>query len=149
MIIGNKNNMRDSMEDCEIIQARGHENIRSTHKTTIEFTKEDSVTKRGDCIVAVSASKACNELPERLKKHLREGGAISVKIECDGISDVISAYGHEDLTLESKREIVVRKSNFIDNRTLAVGADKAAKDLKRNLVKKIQEGREIIIKIIY
>ena len=33
----------------------GHENILATHKNTLEFTKDDFVTKTGDCIVGISS----------------------------------------------------------------------------------------------
>jgi hypothetical protein len=38
--------------------------------------------------------------------------------------------------------MVVRKSSYIDNRTLAVNADKAACDLSRELVKKLQKPQQ-------
>jgi hypothetical protein len=39
-------------------------------------------------------------------------------------------------------DLVVRKSDFICNRTLAIRADKAAKDFSRNLVKKLQNPKQ-------
>ena len=33
----------------------GHENILSTHKTTIEFTKDSELTLDGDCILGIKA----------------------------------------------------------------------------------------------
>ena len=35
--------------------AFGHKNITANHKTTLEFTKENSVTKKGDCIIGVNS----------------------------------------------------------------------------------------------
>jgi len=133
----------------EVIHAKGHENILSTHKTTVEFTKDKYVTHEGNCIIALCADKVCADLSKKLKNHLRAGRAISVRIECDEASDIIKARGHPDLTLRHKKDAVIRKSSYIDDRTLAIGANKASKDLKRSLVKKIQKGNKVVIKITF
>ena len=39
----------------EIVIARGHPNIRATHKTTLEVTKEKELSPRGDCIIGICA----------------------------------------------------------------------------------------------
>ncbi|HIP75502.1 MAG TPA: DUF371 domain-containing protein, partial [Thermococcus paralvinellae] len=41
----------------EIIHCYGHENIKATHKSTLEITKEDFLTPRGDCIICIKADK--------------------------------------------------------------------------------------------
>jgi hypothetical protein len=41
----------------EVIFAQGHENILATHKTTLEFTKDKRLSKKGDCIVAVAGTR--------------------------------------------------------------------------------------------
>ena len=41
--------------------------------------------------------------------------------------------------------MVVRKSRFTCERTLAISADKAACDLDRKLIERIKEGREVLI----
>jgi len=52
----------------EIIDALGHELIRSTHRTTFEVTKDRTLTARGDCIIAVGADKGAADLSEDFKK---------------------------------------------------------------------------------
>ena len=54
----------------EVIFAQGHENILGTHKTTLEFTKDKHLTKKGDCIVAVAADKALADLSAEFKENL-------------------------------------------------------------------------------
>ena len=49
----------------ERIYAWGHENIMCTHRTTIEITRDKNMSKRGDCIIGVNASKACIDLSSR------------------------------------------------------------------------------------
>ncbi len=123
----------------ETISALGHENIRATHRATLEFTKDKHVSSTGDCIVAVNADKACVELNGMFKDKLRILNAkLLIGIEVDGITEYVSAFGSPKLTLNHPSDIVIRKSSYIDSRTLAICADKAAKDLSRQLVKKMQ-----------
>jgi len=132
----------------ETIAARGHPNIRSTHRNTIEFTKETHITPRGDCIVAVTADKAMLELSEDFKRRLKTGDArLEITIECDGIKDTVVAYGHPNLILTHPTDLVVRKSDFICERTLAIKADKAACDLDRSLVAELAKGSGVSIEI--
>ena len=54
------------------IKFSGHENIRSTHKKTIEITKDSELTTKGDCIIGVNASYSCLDLPSSLKEKLQD-----------------------------------------------------------------------------
>lgn len=123
----------------EII-AYGHANVRSSHRNSLEFTKEEHLTPRGDCIIAVRAEKALEDLPEAFKTALRSGATIKITVECNGYTDVLTAHGHPGLTFKSDECAIIRKSNFVCDRTLCIGADKAASDLDRNLVRELQKG---------
>lgn len=131
----------------EVIEAYGHENIRATHRSTLEITKDPSVTPRGDCIIAVSSSKACADLSPEFKKALRTGARVRIEVRCGEHSAIIRASGSPLLTLSDARSIVIRKSDFIDGRTLAIGADKAAADLPRDLVSCLRRGEKVHITI--
>ncbi|MEM5844349.1 MAG: DUF371 domain-containing protein [Candidatus Aenigmatarchaeota archaeon] len=122
----------------EEIIAYGHPNISAMHKTTFEITKSGEIKKDADCIIGVKANKACKDLSKEIKEALKEGKKIEIKISAAGIEDVIIAYGSPALKLSHAEDIVVRKSDFIDNRTLAILANKAACDLKRELVEKLK-----------
>ena len=50
-----------------VFSAHGHENIQATHTTTFEITKEATLTKQGDCIMAVEATKGAADLPTEFK----------------------------------------------------------------------------------
>ncbi|MCS7114592.1 MAG: DUF371 domain-containing protein [Nitrososphaerota archaeon] len=127
------------MEATEVVIAYGHENVQASHKSTFAITKEKWLSKRGDCIIAVSAEKGLNELSERFRESLRRAGSkLVVLIEAGGLSDVVVAYGSPLLVLAHPTDMVVRKSSYICNRTLAVYADKAACNLSRELVKKLK-----------
>lgn len=128
-----------SAELKEIIIAKGHKNILAIHPTTLEFTKEDDMSRSGDCIIAVSADKAIPDLSVEFKeKLLEENARLTILIEAGGIAETVTAYGSAHLTLVHPTEIVVRKSNYICNRTLAVRADKASADLSRDLIEKLK-----------
>jgi len=127
----------------EVIFAYGHRNIQAAHHATLEFTKDTRLSKKGDCVIAVAADKTLSDLSLEFKEALRKLGAkLTVTIEADGISEHVQAYGSPQLTLSHPREAVVRKSNYISDRTLAVGADKAAQDLSRELVEKLKNPRQ-------
>ena len=130
---------------AEVIHARGHGNVTAKHKTTIEFTKEHELTLRGDCIVAVGADKGCLELGGELKDALRKAAAIEITIECGGVKEKVVAHGHPHLTLAHPTDMVLRKSDFICERTLAVKADKAACDLSGRLVTELKSGKPVLL----
>ncbi len=131
------------LEVREVIFACGHENVLATHKTTFEITKESHLSEKGDCIVAVSADKALADLSLEFKEALRrENAKISILIEADDAKERISAFGSLKLVLSHPTDMVVRKSGYICDRTLAVHADKAACDLSRKLVEKLQNPRQ-------
>jgi len=127
------------MEITEIILAYGHKNIQATHELTLEITKEAKLSKRGDCIIAVSADKAMADLSSGFKENLRkEDARITMLIEAGEAADVVNAFGSPQLILTHPTDMVLRKSDYLCSRTLAVQADKAACDLSRKLVEKLK-----------
>lgn len=131
------------MKVIEVIYARGHTNVRSTHKTTFQITKESFLSKRGDCVVAVAATKGAIDLSSEFKETARrEKTRITLIIEVGNVKEVVKAYGSARLTFTHPNDLVVRKSSYACGRTLAVRADKAAKDLSRKLVEKLQNPKQ-------
>jgi hypothetical protein len=123
----------------EIMLAKGHWNILAIHPTTLEFTRENDVSRRGDCIIAVSADKAMPDMSVEFKEMLRrENARLTILIEAGGIVETVNACGSANLTLAHPIEMVVRKSSYVCSRTLAVKADKAATDLSRDLIQKLK-----------
>jgi hypothetical protein len=130
-------------ETREVIFGYGHENMQATHKTTLEFTKNPHLTKKGDCIATVAADKALADLTAEFKETLRKPHAkLTITIEADGIIEQVTAEGSPQLILTHPTDIVVRKSDYICSRTLAVNADKAACDLSRALVEKLKNPKQ-------
>jgi len=123
----------------ERILARGHENILATHKTTLEITCGSHLSRKGNCIIAVSADKSMNDLNPRFRQKIRgENARVTITIRADDLAETVDACGSRLLVLDDPSDMVVRKSGFICNRTLAIQADKAACDLSRELVQRLR-----------
>ena len=128
----------------------GHENITAKHKTTLEFTKDEELSLEGDCIVGVKADFSLNSLKNFINKieNQHENKRISItirvidnnKINKTKDEDKIKKGIEEKITAEinpefnSKNELVIRKTNFLSERTFAIKADKSASELNRNLI---------------
>jgi hypothetical protein len=134
------------MKTVEVIHEQGHENILSTNKTTFEITKDTHLTKRGDCIIAVNADKAAADLSQEFKNALRkENAKLTITVEADAEKEIVKASGNPQLILTHLTDLVVRKSDYLCNRTLAIHADKAAKDFSKTLVKKLKNPRQAVL----
>ena len=121
----------------------------STHKTTLEFTKEKELGKNGNCIIAVAADKACADLKEELKEAIRKGAELKIEIWAGEVKDSLHAKGSSELSLEDEKETVIRKSEFSSGRTLAIHSDKAAADLKKELIEKLKDPeQEVTIRLM-
>lgn len=120
----------------EVVEFRGHPMVRSSHPTTIEITTEDYLTENGECIIGVRADRGCAGLGSALKERLRnEDARVALKVAVGSLSFMISAHGDPRLTLMDPHEMVVRKSDYISDRTLAVRADASSRDLPREIVR--------------
>ncbi|MBY8983792.1 MAG: DUF371 domain-containing protein [Candidatus Lokiarchaeota archaeon] len=126
------------MPIIEKIYAWGHENILCTHRSTIEITKETNLTMRGDCVLAVGASKACLDLTADFKHKIKNGKKFKVKLEVDDIQDFFYGFGNKDLKLLDKSDVVFRKSAFICDRTVLINCSKSSKELSRELISKLE-----------
>jgi hypothetical protein len=129
----------------ELIIAHGHKNVKATHKSTFEITKDEELSDRGDCIIAVSADKGLFDLKPEFKELLRiENARLTIVIDAGGVAEIVKAFGSPRLSLSHPTDIVVRKSDYICHRTLAVKADKAACDLSRVLVEKLKNPKQVV-----
>jgi len=111
-------------------KAYGHRNVLATHKKTLEFTKKDFLTIKGDCILGIKAD---------FKRPIGLSGKIRIRIRVDELSDEIIAYFNNDFDSD---EMVIRKSDYIDKRTFAINADKAACDIDREIVRKLKDPKK-------
>lgn len=124
----------------EEFQAIGHSNIQAIHPTTLMFTKDVHVSKNGDCIVAMTADKSVADLSVQFKEELRKPNAkITIIIEAGDFKEEIRALGSPKLCLCHPTDMVIRKSDYICNRTLAICSDKSSSDLPRTFVDKLRD----------
>jgi hypothetical protein len=115
--------------------ARGHPNIAAKHSMTFEITKDDKLTKRGDCVIAVGATKGLTDLSSEFRNLCRsDESRITIELGVAGIIESIEGAGSSQFTLSHSREIVGRKSTYISDRTFMIHADKAARDINRDLI---------------
>ncbi|AEH07111.1 DUF371 domain-containing protein [Methanothermococcus okinawensis] len=136
------------MELTITIHGKGHPNIKSTHKTTLEITKDDYLTPKGDCIIGIKADKSMADFSEEIREKIRSSDKIIVELIIGNLKETIMGKGHKDLILNHPTDIVIRKSNFICPRTLMINSDKSAKDLNREIVERLKKGEDLIFKII-
>jgi len=131
------------------IQAKGHSNVRSEHKSTFEITKDPDLSLSGDCIIAVAMDKTMDDIPWNVKEKIKNKNTkITVKLSTESGEDEIIGYGHPNLTLDHPTDIVCRKSTYICSRTLMINSDKASCDLNEELIKDLKEGKILDFEII-
>ena len=123
----------------EEIAFYGHRNIKSFHTKTIEITKDPNLSLRGDCIIGVSANKSCWDISDKLKHSLKDDNtSIIIDVIVGNMSFIIKGLGNSRLLLLSRHDIVIRKSSFICERTIAIQCDKASSDIPREIIMSLQ-----------
>jgi len=133
------------MRLTDAFRARGHPNITASHRTTLMITRDPELTPRGDCIVAVAAEKGLRDLDPRMKEVMRSHDArIRLILEMGGAVFEVTGRGDPGLTLSHPADMVARKSGYICDRTLMVGADRAACDLDPSLVRLLQNRGQVV-----
>lgn len=137
----------------------GHENIRAEHKSTLEFTRDRDLSLKGDCIVGIKADFSLLQLKNFIKKTNKNNNKVTIIIETMGnINNKKNINKNNNKIIEtvnaeinpgfnSDRDIVIRKSDFRDERTFAVKADKAAFELSRDLIELLKFDNKIIVTV--
>ena len=124
----------------ETFLARGHGNILALHETTVMTTRESNLSRRGDCVVAVSAEKGLSDLSPEIKEAARRPGAIIIlTLRVGGEAFNVRGVGHPSLTYADQNDMVARKSGYVCDRTLMVHSDRAACDMPRTIVDKLRD----------
>jgi uncharacterized protein len=119
--------------------AFGHSRILSTHDATIEITRCENLTIRGNCVVGVRASHGLKDFPNEVKRLLGlDSGRGRLEMRVNDRTVIIEGRGAAGLAFQDPREVVVRKSGFVSERTLMVYADKAASDIPPPIVKQLK-----------
>jgi len=134
----------------QVVHACGHEHVTAEHQSTVELTSDDWLTPAGDCIVGIEADTTPAEFDEAFVAACQDASAaITAEFTVDTgeetRSDTIVARGDPELTFEGDRSLVGRTSDYVDDRTVFVGADGAAADLDSDLVAALADGAELTL----
>ena len=114
------------------------------HKTTIEVTRDKYLTKNGDCIIGISANKGCIDLADEFITKLKMSNTkLKILLLVNNKKFLITAKGSLDLHLTHSNDIVIRKSNFLCSRTLAINSNKSAFDIPRDIIEDLQNTNTI------
>ena len=117
--------------------AYGHPNILAAHKTTLEFTKDSELSLKGDCIVGIKADFDLGKIKNLIGKCKDKKIKIIIETEDKKFKETIEAELNPDFSDDS--EIVIRKTDFASQRTLAIRANKAAFELNLGLIKYLRK----------
>ena len=140
----------DGTTHVERIHARGHENVTGEHGSTVEVTSDDWLTPAGDCIVGVEADTTPEAFDDAFVDACRSADAtitaeFAVETAEGTLTDTIVGRGDPELTFAGDRSLVGRTSEYVDDRTVFVGADGAAADLDRELIDALAAGAELTL----
>ena len=128
------------MRVVECLEVWGHPNISARNRTTFEFTKENRLTPRGDCIVGIRAKKGARDLALEFKTVAKDPSAvIMVEMVVDAMRVVVVGRGSLGLSFSHPMDLVGRMSGYTCGRTLMVRADRAAGDFPRELVEAMRD----------
>lgn len=119
----------------EII-AFGDDKISAKSDKEIKIVRSDSSEENS--IICVRANKAADDLNEELKEILKTVSMVSITIEVGDSVERIVGYGSPSLKIESKDSVSLRKDDKVEDDTIAILCNKAAKDLKRELIEKLK-----------
>ena len=142
------------MREREVVHARGHENVTAEHSSTFEVTSDDWLTPAGDCILAVEADRVPADFDDAFVEACRDPEAAitaTLTVTTDGgdtYTETVEGRGHPDLVFENERSHVGRTSDYVDDRTILVGADAAAADFDRELVDALAAGADVRFELV-
>ena len=133
----------DAEKLTEVVRAEGHENVSGEHASTLEFSSDDFLTPAGDCILAIEADRVPADFSETFVDACQDADAtITATIEAGGHTERVVGRGDPDLSFDNERSHVCRTSEYVDDRTVMVGADKAATDVNRDIVAALADGAD-------
>ena len=130
------------------LKTKGHKNVTSHHKSTFEITKDVEIGPAADCIIGTDMDKSMLNFPEEFKDMIADSDTkITVILDTENGHDEIVGFGHEDLTLTHPTDIVCRTSDYTCPRTLMIKADKAARNLDKDLIEDLKNEKDMEVTI--
>ena len=133
---------------AENLIAYGNLNISAKHPSTLEITKDSYLTPSGDCIVGISSNRSpCDFSSDFITACQNEDSEIIAKLTIGPHTQFISGRGHPDLTFKNAHSAVIRTSDYVDDRTIMVHSDTAAKNIDRTIIGILQNGHQLSISL--
>lgn len=131
--------------------ARGHPNVKSTHKTTFMTTMEDELSTRGDCVIVVGSEMGLRDMPDKAKKLARdEDTRITFRLTVDDLVFEAHGHGHPGLEYTDPMDMVARRSSYTCGRTLMIGSDKTSMNIPEAVVEALKNPETMVqIEITY
>jgi hypothetical protein len=130
----------------EVVHATGHEHVTASHESTFELTSDDFLTPAGDCILGIEADRTPAAFDSEFVAACQSPDATIVAVfETPSRSMRVEGRGDPELTFESDRSLVGRTSDYVDDRTIMVGADAAAAEFDRELVDALADGAPVTL----
>lgn len=126
------------------VRAVGHENVTAEHTSTLEFTSDDWLTPAGDCILGIEAEPVPAAFDDDFIKACRSADAtITATVRVGDFEQTIEGRGHPALDFENDRSMVIRTSEYIDDRTVMIDADTPAAGIDRDIVAELAAGETL------
>ena len=75
---------------------------------------------------------------------MNDKSRILVELNVSGMVERITGCGSRLLTLTDEKDLVIRRSTYVSNRTLMINADKAASDLRRQFIQALRSSSTAI-----
>ena len=69
---------------------------------------------------------------------MNDKSRILVELNVSGMVERITGSGNRLLTLTDEKDLVIRRSTYVSDRTLMINADKAASDLRRQFIQALR-----------
>ncbi|MET1101854.1 MAG: DUF371 domain-containing protein [Pyrodictiaceae archaeon] len=109
---------------------RGHPNILANHEGTLEITSDNFLTPRGECIIGIAAKYLGGEGKDSKGAFSK---LIIIALPLLPREPMLEkVYGlSSGMANPNARRLIVRKSAYIDDKTIMVSATKAASDLNK------------------
>jgi uncharacterized protein len=142
----NGNPQMINMEVQEIIHCHGHPLVIGNHPTTFEVTREEHLTKNGNCIIGISADKGCAGLSIAFKRVLANDDAVlTTRLSSGDVTFEVKSHGSSRFTLDHPTDMVWRRSSFVCGRTIGILSNHVAADLPKALIANLIAGKEMIV----
>jgi hypothetical protein len=137
------------MEAQETIYCKGHPLVLGNHTTTFEVTREDHLTKNGNCIIGIAADKGCESLSAEFRRVLcHDDAVLYTRLSCGNITVNVISRGSVRFTLDHPSDMVWRRSSFVCGRTIGILSDHVAATLPAELIANLVSGKEMTVSLL-